>query len=458
MSLSMLFGLPRAAVVLALALGSQAAIANNETEALRSDLNEIMRQVQQLQLAHDQQIQALQARVSELQDQLSELSPKEIAPFAATTTGSVAGNDNLMNIGLSGLFAFGGSSVDNDALMSLQAGAHDPNQNGFTVQNVELSIGAAVDPYLDAQAFLIFQIDAEGDTVVELEEAYFTTRALPAGLQLKGGQFFTEFGRQNAQHPHSWSFVDQPVILSRLFGGDGLRSQGARLSWLLSANWYSDLQFGLQNAKGETAVSFLNAPEEAIADRNLIERDARNFSDLLYSLRWLNGFDLSDSVSMNLGVSGLWGPNASGADTDTRIYGADAYIKWQGAYTQRGFPFVAWHTEVLKRSYEAGDPSDPTRETLDDWGGFTQALWGFRPGWVAGLRLEYATSDGDNAADPLRDTRKRLSPNLTWYPTDFSKVRFQYNRDWADHLPGNTADSFWIQTEFSLGSHTAHTF
>lgn len=89
---------------------------------------------------------------------------------------------------------------------------------------------------------------------------------------------------------------------------------------------------------------------------------------------------------------------------------------------------------------------------------FSQILWGLEPGWVAGLRWEYATAEGDTSTDRLRDTRKRLSPNLTWYPTEFSKLRLQYNRDWMEHLAENTADSFWLQFEFSLGKHMAHTF
>jgi hypothetical protein len=315
-----------------------------------------------------------------------------------------------------------------------------------------------VDPYFDAQANMIFQIDSDGETVVELEEAFFITRSLPWGLQVKGGQYFTEFGRLNKQHPHSWSFVDQPVVLSRFFGGDGLRSQGARLSWLTPTDWYSELIIGIQNAKGETVTSFLNVPGEDIGGHVLIDRDARDFGDLLYSARWLNGFDLSDTVSMNLGISALWGPNASGNNTDTHIVGADWYLKWQPAYTQRGFPFVSWHTELLMRRYDAGDPGTPNQETLKDWGLFTQALWGFKPGWVAGLRWEYATADGDTATDPLRDTRKRLSPNLTWYPTEYSKLRLQYNRDWVEHLADKTADTLWLQVEFSLGSHMAHVF
>jgi hypothetical protein len=389
-------------------------------------------------------------------------SPDAGDPYAALAVAAPAtglGGGAAIQLGLSGLFAAGGSSLDNAALQALQAGGHDPNRNGFTVQNVEMTIGAAVDPYFDAQANIVFQIDAQGETIVELEEAYLTTRALPFGLQVKAGQFYTEFGRANKQHPHTWGFADQPVILSRFFGPDGLRSQGARVSWLMPTDWYSELYLGLQNASGETATSFLSASGEDIGGRVLIDRSARDFSDLLYSARWLNGLDVSDSISVNLGVSALWGPNASDIDTNTRIIGADFYGKWQPAVTQRGFPFISLHTEVLRRHYEVGRSGSPTRETLQDWGMFSQVLWGFKPGWVAGLRWEYAGADGDTMLDPLRDTRKRLSPNLTWYPTEFSKMRLQYNHDWFQHLPGTpTADAIWLQIEFSLGSHTAHLF
>lgn len=422
----------------------------DDAEAVQQRLRQLEQQMLNTQQAYEQEIKSLKARISAMEGAAQQAQPAQ----AHTATPP---SHTPIKVGLSGLFAAGGSSVDNAALEGLQAGAHDPNRNGFTVQNVELTLGGTVDPYLDAQASLIFQIDAGGATKVELEEAFFTTRGLPAGLQVKGGQYFTEFGRHNPQHPHSWAFVDQPLILSRLFGGDGLRSQGARVSWLTPAPWYSELSFGAQNPNGETATSFLYEEGEEIGGYTLQDRDARTLGDLLYSARWLNGLDLSDTVSMNLGFSGLWGPNASGMTTDTAIYGADLYLKWQPAQSQRGSPFVSWHTELLNRRYETNDT------TLKDWGGFTQALWGFKPGWVAGLRLEYAEGSGgaetyDISADALRANRTRLSPNLTWHPTEYSKLRLQYNRDWAEHLPEKDAHALWLQMEFSLGAHAAHTF
>lgn len=378
-----------------------------------------------------------------------------VQPVVAATSGIPANSDSgqPFNLGFSTLFSFGGASVNDAELAHLQGGGHDPNRNGFSLQQAELVVGGSVDPYFDARANVVMLIDAAGETVVEVEEAYLTTRALPGGLQAKGGQYYTEFGRQNTQHPHQWAFVDQPVVLTRFFGPDGLRSGGARVSWLVPTPWFSELYVGAQNAGGETLTSFLSVPGASVGGYTLGDRGgARSFGDLLFSARWLHGFDLGETTSANIGVSYLDGPNASGADTDTRIAGIDTYIKWKARQNVRGFPFVAWQTEVLTRDYATPDV------TLEDSGGYTQWLWGYKPGWVAGMRAEYAAGTPVDTADPLRDRRWRVSPNLTWYPSEFSRLRVQYNRDFAQHLSGETADAVWLQYEFALGAHAAHQF
>ena len=96
-------------------------------------------------------------------------------------------------------------------------------------------------------------------------------------------------------------------------------------------------------------------------------------------------------------------------------------------------------------------------------------LYGFRKGWVAGVRVDYVTGetgdyeklgltmDGEPLGrDPLRNERWRLSPNLTWYPSEFSKIRLQYNYD--DRRDIGCDHSVWLQFEFLLGAHAAHKF
>lgn len=398
-----------------------------------------------VQAAESESFQVLKQRLEALEKKLeTKEAPRKKSSFP-------------LDISLSVLLSGGGSSADNDELSTVQAGGHDPNKNGFTLQNVELSLSATVDPYFDGQANLIYLIDAEGETVVELEEAFLVSRSLPSGLQLKAGQYFTEFGRQNVQHPHIWAFVDQPVVLSRFFGGDGLRSQGLRLSWLTPLPWFSEWILGAQNAKGETVISFLGAAGEDVGGYVLQDRQARTGSDLLYSARWLNSFELTDAVALNVGVSGLKGPNATGLETETEIIGADLYIKWQPARSQKGYPFIAFHSEYLERKYEAGDL--PSQDILEDRGSFTQLLWGFTPGWIAGIRSEAAEARTfKDVTDPFRDRRRRGSVNLTWRSSEYSKIRLQYNHDRMEHLPDDEHESWWLQTEVSLGSHKAHSF
>src|SRR6185295_3256162 len=165
----------------------------------------------------------------------------------------------------------------------------------FTVQTVETVFDGAVDPYFRGQANIVFQIDDHGATTAELEEVYVTSTSLPHGLQLKAGQFFTEIGRLNPSHPHSWDFVDQPLVNGRFFGPDGLRSTGARVSWLLPTNFYSEAFLTVQNSQGETATSFRSAPGETLFGRDIERRQVSGLAELLVVPRYALSFDLSDT-------------------------------------------------------------------------------------------------------------------------------------------------------------------
>ncbi len=348
-----------------------------------------------------------------------------------------------------------GTSTDSN-VTQLQLGDHDPDQRGFSLRNAELALDGAVDPYFKMFANVVFKLDDGNETEVELEEAYGLTTSLPGNLQIKGGQYFAEFGRQNAIHPHAWAFVDEPLIMGRVLGGDGLRNVGARVSWLLPTPFYSEVFVSIFNGEGGTAFSFRDS--DNTYGRAPVDRKIHGFDDLLFVPRVATSFDLTDTQTIVLGASGAFGPNDSGSSTDTRIYGGDLYWKWRPVRAQQGFPFVASQTEVMVRNYEAG--ADPVaalpRTTLDDYGFYSQLLWGFRLNWVAALRGEYVTANDRNLDLDQRGERTRVSPNLTWYPTEFSKLRVQYNYDHGEAF-GNE-HSVWLQAELVLGAHGAHKF
>jgi hypothetical protein len=400
-------------------------------------------------------------------------------------------NLRLIDVSFDILTAAGTSTERNGEIRNLQGGAHDPSRRGFTLQQGELSLAGAVDPYLTGEAHVVFT-----DSSVELEEAFFTTQSLPYGLQFEGGYFFTEFGLINPLHPHAWDWIDQPVIVSRLLGGEGLRSPGFRLAWLLPVPWFSELHVGMQDAdEGDLTLSFNG---ESVGGRPTVDRDTRSLEDMLYLMRWNSSWDLTNELTALLGFSGLYGPNASGLDGETWIYGADLKVRWRPGNNFSGWPFVVWQSEVMKRDYTAdwflagteaggdgggdghghthGDepadeedefPNDLPASILRDTGFYSQLLYGFRFRWSAGLRFEYASGSQPSVADgvlvsretdPFRDDRYRLSPLLMWQPTEFSRFRLQYNYDNARHLNPNDAHSFWLGAEVLYGSHAAHRF
>lgn len=452
----------------------------------------------------------------------------------------------LIDISTDVLLYAGGSSERDASLSTLQGGAHDPKQRGFTLGQAEISLSGAVDPFFTGEAHLLTSVNpSSGETTFEIEEAFLTSSALPYGLQLEAGHMLTEFGILNAQHPHAWDWIDQPVVHSRMFGGDGLRQTGLRASWIAPTPWFSEFHFGVQNATGATMASFLGGElvhdhgggghgdeghddhghegeedehghedeedehghegeeddhegeeddhghegeedehghegeeEEhaidghGIGGRPIVDQDIRGFGDFTYLARWEHAFDLSDELTAVFGASGLYGPNSTGRDGDTWLYGLDMKWRWTPADSFRGYPFLTWQTELIKRDYHAarytteaedGDVVSLPGDTLEDWGLYSQLLYGFQTGWAAGLRLEYAGgsgrghNDGGRRMDPFRDDRYRVSPLLVWRPTEFSRIRLQYNFDSAAHLTDD-AHGVWLGFEWLYGAHPAHDF
>lgn len=474
----------------------------NSIEQLKQQLKEATEKFDKALQEQRRVIEDLNRRLDAVQKQPAPEPPPPPAASSRPGALSIGSGRVSMDVGLIGTFAAGTSSA-RDIEGGTQLGGHDPNQRGFTVQGVEVTFSGAVDPYFRANANVLFSIDASGESFVELEEAFMETISLPANLQLRGGQYLTEFGRHNPTHPHAWAFVDTPLVSGRFLGPDGLRNPGARLSWLMPTPFYSELFFSVQDSHGETATGFRSAGHSHGGEEGLPsayrhpdnDRGIEDLGDLLFAPRYAVSFELTEAQTLLLGASAAFGPNSSGGEdggeTDTQIYGVDFTWKWKSPTHSGGFPFVAWQTEGMLRRYEAGrfdwdengngladdgevltpagTPAVLSGETLVDYGFYTQLLYGFRKGWIAGLRFDYLTGDEadyeragltlDGEAlgrDPSRASRWRLSPNLTWHPSEFSKVRLQYNYD--DRNDIGTDHSVWLQFEFILGAHGAHKF
>lgn len=321
-----------------------------------------------------------------------------------------------------------------------QLGAHDPNQNGFTLQQLELSLGAVVDPWFRVDVNLVFALFG-----VELEEAVVTSLALPASLQLRVGQFLTRFGRLNASHPHRWAFADQPLVLGKFFGPEGSRGLGLELSWLAPLPWFVELVATATNADGSCcARSFLGGTQRSIESP----------ADFLYTLALKQFFDLGRDWGLSWGLSVQLGPNPTGHDNRTEIYGTDLYLKYRPVdSTDR--TELTLQLEALLRSRQV--PGD----ALQDLGGYAQLVWRIDPEWETGLRAELVSGVLGGALDPLdpdwSDTRGRYVAQGTWYPSHFSRLRLQAG---LDHPRLDQSPSWLAMLAFEIvaGAHGAHAY
>jgi hypothetical protein len=469
-----LFSFRPLALCLALGLALPALPAQDATQ-----VDQLRRQLAQMQEDLARSNREQQARIDALAARLDALAgpppgpasrvatPAAARPVALDAAPATRSGPAYLNIGFDTIAVAGGSTAA-DPSGQLQLGDHDPAKNGFSLRNAEISLEGAVDPYFKGVSNIVLKLGPDNETDIELEEAYLQTTALPGNLQLKAGQFFANFGRQNLQHPHQWAFVDQPLVINRAFGPDGLRGLGVQATWLAPTPFYSELSLGAADGEGGTAFNFRNPGEDdgtgvnRVRGRTALRRPLRGAGDLLLTPRFSASFDPTDNQTLLAGVSAAVGPNSAGRDTRTEILGADLYWKWKAPNAFGGFPFFSWQTEFLLSRVQVG--ADPAAmvplapETLRDKGVYSQWLWGFRPRWVAGLRAEYVDGNGAaaDASDPFRGRRARFSPNLTFYPSEFSKLRFQYNHDRGQKF--GSEDSFWAQLEFMLGAHAAHKF
>lgn len=319
----------------------------------------------------------------------------------------------------------------------LNTGGHDPTRTGFTFQGLELAVQANVDPYLRFVATIVMSPFG-----LEIEEAYGQTLSLPWGFQVRAGQMLTRFGRINATHPHSWSFVDQTLVVGKFLGSEGSRGLGVELSWLAPLPWYLEVVGAATDAAGECcARSFLGGRDLGI----------HGMGDFLYTVAIKQFFPFGREWSLMWGVSGQFGPNATGNGNRTEIYATDLYLR----YKPLGSPERTHLSLTVEGMYRARQvPGD----SLRDWGGYAQVAWQFLKRWETGARYEFVSGIGIDPLDPeWTRARHRASAQMTFFPSHFSRIRLQGTCD----IPRWRPDPIWgaiLNLEMAVGAHGAHSF
>ncbi|MBM4154136.1 MAG: zinc-regulated TonB-dependent outer membrane receptor [Lentisphaerae bacterium] len=346
------------------------------------------------------------------------------------------------------------------------AHGHDHGiDNGFNLRHIELIVSASVDPYF--RALVNAAVDEHG---AELEEAWFETIALPGGLKLKAGKFYSDFGYINAQHAHQWDFTDQPLIYRLLLGDHGLNDKGAQLSWLAPTPFY--LVAGIEGFQGDNEASYAYHGEEPLP-----ERDAPRVA-----VGWLKfGPDLPGCHGLQFGVFGITGAHQEEydgdedgthdqwLDGDSTIWGADFIYRYDAPkpYAQGDLTVQGEYASRTKSLDLVADDLAPefvgsAREDRQD-GYYLQTLYGVLPRWRAGVRWEQVglTNEADlpNGESESFDPSWKASAMVDFTPSEFSRFRVQVARGGYETEEGTEeATEVSLQAIFSIGAHGAHKF
>jgi hypothetical protein len=141
------------------------------------------------------------------------------------------------------------------------------------------------------------------------------------------------------------------------------------------------------------------------------------------------------------------------------LYGADLYVKYKPPNQAVTYFSLAWTTEYFLRTIGATGGQNG----LTDGGFYTQLVLQFARRWFVGARqdvLGFPSSD----VQPLTS---RTTLDLTFYPSEFSKLRASVQYDTVDsqassiqQLSLSPVNSFgaFIQFEVAIGVHGAHKF
>ena len=431
-------------------------LASAKEDSTASNITELQEQLDQMQVGFETMKRQYEAQLNKLREQVDELRTKtegmrhekkldkEIDRYLRTRTdrpiidrGAFGSRGfQTFNPDISVIGDFLGHVVEKE-----HGEAQSLNEDRFSIRELELAFSGSVDPYARADVFVHVHEHVHGgerEWHTGLCEAYLTLLTLPWDLQARAGKFRAPFGKAATLHTHAMPWVDRPNVTTNYFGPGAMSEEGVEVSWLVPNPWdqYIELTFDVQN--NENPRSFAG----------------NDGDDVIYLAHLKNFFDLSESTTLEVGVSGATGPNDERhGDHKTILEGVDLTLKWRplrkGLYRS-----LTWQSEAL---WSQKDQDDPDRDhTEDSWGMYSSLEYQFAKRWKAFTRYDYSQFPDDDDA-----TQEAGSVGMTFSQSEYCFWRLAYKRTDADGpktIAGDDRHEVWLQLNFGLGPHRAHQY
>jgi len=435
-----------------------------------SELSKMREALRQLQ----QQVQQLEKRLQDAEKTATEA--ENTAAQAAAQASSRPQSESALNPGISAILngVYANLSKDpntyriNGFVPTL--GEVSPGKRGLSLGESELGFTANVDHLF--RGTLIASI-APDDNSISVEEGYIQTIGLSHGFTIKAGRFFSAVGYQNQIHAHAWDFTDAPLAM-KAFLGNQLNEDGVQFKWVAPTSIYFDL--GVEFGQGR-AFPATERNKNGVGSSNIFTHLG---GDIGTNYAWQAGLSYlstspqgrvyDDVDSLGTGVTNSFSGNS-------KLWVVDGVLKWapDGNATYRNFKLQG---EYFKRKEDGtltfdtlgqslGTMSDSYASRQSGW--YLQGVYQFIPQWRVGYRYDeldsgittigLVDSGALTAADfPILTAYKpkRHTAMIDWSPSEFSRIRLQFARDYA--RMGEPDNQMFLQYIVSLGAHGAHRF
>lgn len=328
----------------------------------------------------------------------------------------------------------------NFLLLGQSASINSPHKNGFRIQEMELQLNSAIDPYWNGVALLSVESEtsAEGLVTYELapEEIYFENSTFNS-LSLKLGLQKLPFGKLNAIHSHALPFIDPTLSVSEIFGEEGLNETAATASYLMPTPWYFDLTVEAFNPVNDRAFR------------------SSTRGDLGAIVVAKNLWDLSSESTLEWIASLGQGKNKT--DQTTQIVNSAFTYKTRPLEGGRSSSFSAT-VEYSEARLHSGLDDSATQfdnlkpiQALSAWAQFQLAQ-----SWFLSLRSEWAKTYRETNFAAQSELNKQTLL-LAYAPTHFSAARLQFDQI-HDSLQSDPEKRVGVQLNFSMGAHPAHSY
>jgi len=388
-----------------------------EVESLRREIEELKKQIQTLRDQLRAGLLPGQGYAPGVAPGPTESAPPPLATapvLAAPPPTAPSQTSNYFNPSISVIGNFLGVGGSNGT----------ENLPSSSLRESEVSLQSIVDPYARADFFLSF-----GEEGVGVEEGFITFTSLPAGLLAKVGRMRTGFGKVNPLHLHVLPWPDEPLPLVNLLGGEeGWIGTGLSVAVLLPLPGEVFSEATLQVLRGDSGELFA----------------ASQRGDLAYDGHYRVFSDLSEATNLEVGLSYGLGPNGLTSQSDTRLEGIDATLRWKPLRTAT-YRSASFRGEFIRSRRE--DPLG--NQSAEGW--FLSGEYQLAKRWFTGARVE---SSGH--ADDASQTDRGKALILTFWPSEFSQLRGELRR--REYASGETADEILLQIQFAIGAHGAHPF